>query len=223
METYTKSDVRKMSLIEAYLRPMRNVMISESQLDVLREYESGKVLRYDFESKVRNYMEQLRKNPCKPKYDEFFKSHDIPEDVLQNKMLDFGIIARNDKITEPEDASGRKHSVHTRKFTFPSSGFDEKMGKLYDHFFNNGNRRLDETDCGGVGGGAGGFDTFSPGGATTTDSSGNYQYDVPFGNVQRRKIGTSRDNGDITQQDSNIDMGPAMERKPGKVAVNRQK
>jgi hypothetical protein len=99
------------------------------------------------------------------------------------------------------------------------------MGKLYDHFFKGGVRSINETDCGGVGGGAGGFNANEPGGATTTHSTGNYTYDVPFGGVQRRKIGTSRKNkkDDITDQDSNIDMSDALDRTPGKIAVNRKK
>jgi hypothetical protein len=228
MRTFKKSDIKNLSLSGAFSKPKRTVMISESQLDVIREYENGKVLRYEFESKVRKYMEQLQSNPCKPKYDSFFTSHDIPEDVLKNKMMDLGLITMSDKITEPEDANGKKHSVHTRKFTFNSGDFDNKMGQLYDHFFDNGTRTLNETDCGGVmGGGAGGFDTTSPGGATSTDSTGNYTYDVPFGGVQRRQVGTARKKkkkktGDITKQETNtVDMSPALDRPKGKVAVNR--
>jgi len=208
---------------------MKRLIISESQLDVIREYENGRVLRYEFESRVRKYMEQLMKNPCKPRYDSFFTSHDIPEDVLQDKMMDLGLITRSDKITEPEDANGRKHSVHTRKFTFSSGDFDDKMGRLYDHFFGKA-EKLNETDCGGaMGGDAGGFDATAPGGATTTDSTGDYQYTVPFGGVQRRQVGTARKKkkkktGDVTKQEtSTVDMSDALSRPRGGIAISRKK
>lgn len=198
--------------------PGRTILISESQLQSLKEFEDSKVLYYDFESKVRDYMNELKDNPCNPKYDEFFTSHDIPQDVLQNKMIDLGIIKRSDKIDEPEDANGKKHSVHSRKFIFSGADFNYKIDKLYNTFFKDGEKRLNETDCSGVGGDAGGFsvDTNAPGGATTTDSTGDYQYTVPFGKVQRRKVGTGRD------EVSNIDMSPALDRTPGKVAISNK-
>jgi hypothetical protein len=189
----------------------KTIIIDESQLGVLREYENNKVLRYEFETKVRKYMEELKDNPCKPLYDSFFKKHDIPEDVLQNKMLDLGIIKKSDKINEPMDADGKKHSVHSRKFIFSSSGFDDKIDKLYGHFFKNGERVLSECDCGGAIGG-----DCSAGGATNAEGVGG-QYTVPFGGVQRRKIGVSG------STESNVDMSPALDRPKGKIAVNRVK
>lgn len=196
----------------------RNIIISESQLDVIREYENGKVLRYEFESKVRKYMEELKDNPCKPRYDSFFTSHGIPEDVLQDKMVDLGIIKRSDNIKEPMDANGRKHGVHTRKFIFSSKGFDDKMDSLYGHFFKNGERVLSECD-GAMGGDVAGA---SEGGATNAEGVGG-QYTVPFGGVQRRKIGVSGSTEANVDKLSNIDMRPTADRKKGGIAVNRMK
>ena len=190
----------------------RTIIINESQLDVLCEYENGKVLRYDFEAKVRRYMEELKDNPCKPKYDGFFVGHGIPEDVLQDKMLDLGMIKRVDKIDEPADANGDKHSVHTRKYIFSSKNFDDNIGKLYGHFFKDGESVLKECDCGDA----------SAGGATNVEGVGG-QYTVPFGGVQRRKIGVSGDTESSIDKVSNIDMKPTADRKRGKIAVNRVK
>ena len=111
---------------------MANIIITESQLDIIREYEE--VLHDEFEKKVRGYMKELYKNPCHPKLDEFFVNNGVPEDILQNRMLDLGIIKKDDNITEPEDANGHKHGVHTRSFTFNNSGFNDKIDKLYDEF-----------------------------------------------------------------------------------------
>lgn len=203
-----------------------NVIINESHLDIIREYENNKVLHYEFESRVRKYMEQLAKNPCKPYYDEFFKDNGIPEDVLQNRMIDLGIIKKSDKISEPEDADGKKHCVHSRKFIFSSSDFDDKIDKLYSSFFKNG-KRLIETDCGGVGGSAGGFDVDGISGGVTNAAGvgefGSGQYVQPFGHVQRRKISRQKDSDTATSQENNIDMNPAMDRTPGKIAVGLKK
>jgi hypothetical protein len=58
----------------------------------------------------------------------------------------------------------------------------------------------------------------SAGGATNACGAGEMgsgQYTVPFGNIQRRKIGT-KTTDDITKQESNVDMTPALNRKDGK-------
>lgn len=195
---------------------MKHIYITESQLDVIREFENKKVLNDDFEKKVRAYMEQLRTNPCHPKYDEFFKDHNIPEKELQNKMIDLGLIKMVDKIDEPKNANGEKQSMHSRKFIFSGANFDDNIEKLYDSFFNNGERKLNECDCGGVmGGGACAGDTTAPGGATTTDSTGNYQYTVPVFGIQRRGIGVDR-----SKKKKKKD--PSLSRPKGKIAINRK-
>jgi hypothetical protein len=58
----------------------------------------------------------------------------------------------------------------------------------------------------------------SAGGATNacgTGEMGSGQYTVPFGKIQRRKIG-AKSTDDITKQESNVDMTPVLNRKDGK-------
>lgn len=188
--------------------PKKNVIISESQLDVIREFENHKVLHDEFENKVRSYMEQLFTNPCKPKYDEFFDIHDIPEDILQNKMLDLGLIKKTEKIDEPENADGKKHSMHSVKYIFSNNNFNDKIDKLYDSFFVNGERKsLNECD-------GGGFAAPSSGGATNAEGVGG-QYEVPFG-LMRRGFGVS---GNTVNQ---VDMEPSLKRDNKKgIAINQ--
>lgn len=78
------------------------------------------------------------------------------------------------------------------------------------------NQVLSEMD-GGMGGGALGAGNVNVG---NSDVAGGIT--TPFGSIQRRKLGTGR-NGDITKQDSNVDMTPAMDRRPGKMMMNRKK
>ena len=166
---------------------MANIIISESQIHVLREFENNEVLHGEFETKVRNYMNELQKNPTKPNFDDFFKKNNISEVELQNKMLDLGLISKSDNITEPEDAEGKKHSVHTRKFRFFNKNFNDNIDKLYDTFFKNGQRKaINEEGEGGAafGGGALGGGNLMAG---SSDESGGVTY--AFGgknNVQRR-------------------------------------
>ena len=78
------------------------------------------------------------------------------------------------------------------------------------------NQVLSEMD-GGMGGGALGAGNVNIG---NSDVAGGIT--TAFGPVQRRKLGTGRD-GDVTKQDSNVDMTPAMDRTPGKMMMNRKK
>lgn len=155
----------------------KTIIITESQLYLIKEMDKDVVLHADFEDKVRGYMEQLRTNPCKPKFDAFFNQHDIPQDILLKKMTDFGLIHKDDKINEPEDANGEKRSMNTRKYKFLTDDYNDKIKKMYEYFFdNNGKRRIIECDCG------------SAGGATNAQGVGG-QYVLPAGFINRRFLG----------------------------------
>ena len=135
-------------------------------------------------------------------------------------------MSKSDNITEPKDAEGKKHSVHTRKFKFFNKNFNDNIDKLYDTFFRNGQRKtINEEGEGGAafGGGALGGGNLMAG---SSDESGGVTYAFGFkNNVQRRLSYNSqrKKTGDVTKQDSNIDMSDAMDRTPGKIAMNRKK
>ena len=195
----------------------KNIYITESQLQIIREFENKEVLYKDFEDNLRTYLEELKKNPCKPKYNDFFQKNDIPEKELLGKMVDLGLISRKDNITEPIGGDGKKQSMHTRSYKFFGENFDEKVDKLYKTFFDDGERIIKECDCGGVMGGGGtcGIDV-TPGGATSTpvvgDTDTKYEFDVPYG-VYRRGVvvGSKKKKKD-----------PSFERKKGGVAISNK-
>lgn len=184
------------------------VIINESQLPLIKEYEDSKVLHNEFENKVRLYMKELFSNPCKPKYNEFFVKHKIPQDVLQDKMIDLGIIKKSENFKEPTKSNGKKHSRHYVKYIFSSDGFNDKIDKLYDTFFSkNGERLLTETDCSSCGGSA----DCSSDGATNAEGVGG-QYTVPFGGVMRRGIGVSGNTVASMDKESNFDTKAPLKR-----------
>lgn len=84
-------------------------------------------------------------------------------------------------------------------------------------------RVLAETDASAAGGGALGGCNIMNG---TSDESGGIAY--PFGGVQRRggynSQRSKKNSGDVTKQESNVDMSPAMKRdKVHGISMNRQK
>ena len=193
------------------------IYINESHLELIREFENNKVLHKDFEDNVRAYMEQLRTNPCKPEYGEFFSKNNIPERDLQNKMIDLGLIKKIDKVEEPKDADGKKQSMHVKKFIFSGADFDNKIDKLYDSFFKDGERKLNECDCGGA---MGGDASITPGGSTSTSVVGgantSYQYDVPVFGIMRRSISTGKNKKKKEKKD------PSLSRPKGEIAIGKK-
>lgn len=195
---------------------IRNIIINESQLSVLKEFENKEVNFHNFQSNVKGYLKELIKNPLKPTYNKFFTENNINENELQDKLTDLGILKKKKEgFNEPEDSNGKKHSVHYKQFAVSNSNFDENMHKLYDMFFQSGERKsINEEGEGGFGGGAlGGCNVM----AGSSDSTGGVTY--PFGQIQRRAGYNSqrkKKTNDITKQDSNVDMTPAISRKDGK-------
>lgn len=109
--------------------------------------------------------------------------------------------------------------MHTRKFTIYNKNFDNNIDKLYDSFFQNGVRKKINEEDGGSG---------FVGGATTTfgmTPQGNACGDAIMGTgfkkgkkdvISRPSYNSQRNKtGDITKQDSNVDMSPTMDRTPG--------
>lgn len=141
-------------------------------------------------------------------------------------MLDLGLISKSENITEPEDATGKKRSMHTKSFKFYNRNFNDNIDKLYDTFFSNKGQRKsinEEDGAGAFGGGALGGCNVNVG---TSDSSAGVAYAFGGkGSIQRRAGYNSqrKKSGDITKQDSNVDMSDAMDRTPGKIAMNRKK
>ena len=68
-------------------------------------------------------------------------------------------------------------------------------------------------------GGTSSFSVNSPAGSVSDPTGQQKNYiDVPFGKTQRRKIYSPKGDakGDVTKQESNVDMSPALKRKNGK-------
>lgn len=194
----------------------KRIIISESQLNVIREYEKNKeVLYHQFETKVRNYLKSLLENPLKHDVDKFFVDNDIKEDVLKQKLTDLGILTRKKEgFKETDGEDGKKHSVHYKQYTVKNDKFDDNMHKLYDDFFKDGERKnLNEE-----GEGAGATNGVGVG------MVGSNIPDVPFGGVMKRPgyNGGSNSSGDT---ESTLDMTPALKRKDGvggSISVNQK-
>ena len=196
---------------------MANIIITESQLKSLKAKlnEEGEVLRGEFGNALKEFLKSLTTDPLHPTVPALFSNNNISKEKLVTKLIENGVITKTegfDEITGDKDS--KKFSVHKLAYKVCGQDFEAKKDKLYNDLF-----RINED--GEMGGGALGGCNVMVG---SSDPSGGIAY--PFGGVQRRggynSHKSEKDKGDVTKQESNVDMTPALKRDKNKgIAMNR--
>ena len=191
---------------------MARIVITESQLMVLHKtLKEGKVLRGEFTNALKEFMKSLKDSPMSAQLPALFQENGINKQTLIDKMVEYGMISRNEGFSE----EGKK-SLHSLAYKFHGEDFEGNADKLYNALFS-----INEE--GEMGGGALGGCNLMVG---SSDESGGVTY--PFGGIQRRAgynaHKSKKDKGDVTKQDSNVDMTPALKRdKKNGISMNRLK
>ena len=191
---------------------MARIVITESQLMMLHKtLKEGKVLRGEFTNALKEFMKSLKDRPMNAQLPVLFQENGIDKQTLINKMVEYGMISRNEGFSE----EGKK-SLHSLAYKFHGEDFEGNADKLYNALFS-----INEE--GEMGGGALGGCNLMVG---SSDESGGVTY--PFGGIQRRAgynaHKSKKDKGDVTKQDSNVDMTPALKRdKKNGISMNRTK
>jgi len=118
------------------------IIINENKLLLIKESEEKEeVTFYKFFTEVKNFLKKLLDDPINAKPSEFFKDNDISKKELLNKMLDRGIIKKKENIDEPNDADGKAKSMHYLSYSIPRKDFEHKIKRLYDYFFEKGEKK----------------------------------------------------------------------------------
>lgn len=191
---------------------MARIVITESQLMMLHKtLKEGKVLRGEFTNALKEFMKSLKDSPMSAQLPALFQENGIDKQTLIDKMIEHGMISRNEGFNE----EGKK-SLHSLAYKFHGEDFEGNADKLYNALFS-----INEE--GEMGGGALGGSNLMVG---SSDESGGVAY--PFGGIQRRAgynaHKSKKDKGDVTKQDSNVDMTPALKRdKKNGISMNRVK
>lgn len=189
---------------------MARIVITESQLMMLHKtLKEGKVLRGEFTNALKEFMKSLKDSPISAQLPALFQENGIDKQTLIDKMIEHGMISRNEGFNE----EGKK-SLHSLAYKFHGEDFEGNVDKLYNALFS-----INEE--GEMGGGALGGSNLMVG---SSDESGGVTY--PFGGIQRRAgynaHKSKKDKGDVTKQDSNVDMTPALKRdKKNGISMNR--
>ena len=122
------------------------IIINEDKLLLIKESENKEeVTFYRFFTDVKNFLKKLLDDPIGAKPGDMFKENGISRNDLLNKMLERGIIKKKENIDEPNDADGNMKSMHYLSYSIPKKDFEHKIKRLYDYFFDNSKKKLDES------------------------------------------------------------------------------
>lgn len=186
---------------------MKNIYITESQLNILKEANT-EITFYEFFVNVKRYLKDLLTKPSMAEPSKILLQNTNKEELLK-KMEDLGIIKKSEKIDEIlVDEDTKKVAKHFIKYKVPKRNFEEKVKELYKDIikesyksvFSNEQEIIDEIKAmdhdkayetrgglneDGEAGGATSCASVMQGGGSNPEAG---QYTAPFGNIQRRKF-----------------------------------
>ena len=182
---------------------MKNIYVNKDILKEAVSYLNNEITFFGFLSHVKVFLKQLLNTPLQSDVDDYLKEHEISKEVLLKELIERGIVEKETKI---DDKSDKDKFVISYKI--PKKNFERKMRRLYTSLFEKNEIKESNifedgaTSCGSAvqGGGlnpdAGQYST--PLGKVqrrkiyitneqsklikeiSTQSAGNYQYDVPM-------------------------------------------
>lgn len=173
----------------------RIIVIDESVLDEIKnDYE---MTEHRFNSNVKKFLHDLLVDPINADTSELMKAHGLDRNTLLKNLRDSGLVTSKQRINDKDENGNPKTATMKVKYAVPKKNFDRKLKRLYIRLFDE-NLPINEEDGGAMGGAtsadsSGQFTTKLFAGtvrqkpytevmdeASTTQTVGNYQYDVPF-------------------------------------------
>lgn len=133
---------------------MKTIIINESTADKL------KLTEYKFDFYVRKFLKELLDDAVNAKPSDLLIVNGLDRKTLIRKLIDAGMLERDQRINDKDGDGNSKTATMTVRFRVPRKGFRKNMRKLF-RSVNGSDERIDETDCGSVGG-EGGFGYVAP-------------------------------------------------------------
>ena len=121
-----RPEFNKLFIMKIYLREDKLILLKESEEEVTF---------YSFFNEVKNFLKRLLDDPIGAKPGDFFSKHGISRNDLLNKMLERGIVKKEENIDEPNDADGKMKSMHYLQYSVPKKNFETSIHRLYSYFF----------------------------------------------------------------------------------------
>lgn len=184
---------------------MKTIYINKDILDEALDYLNRDITFYEFLSYTKAFLKQLLSNPMGADIDPFLKENGLTRKELLNSLLEKNIVERDTKI---EEINGKDN--YSISYRIPKKNFERKMRRLFSQIFEKHEitESVISEDGGGAGscgsvmqGGGSNPESgqfIQPLGKvqrrkiyltqeqadmlkeTTTQDTGNYQYDVPL-------------------------------------------
>jgi hypothetical protein len=180
---------------------MKRIYVNTNTLNEAVAYLNNEITFFGFLSHTKAFLKNLLITPLSADIDDYLKDNGLDREAFINVLLSRNIIEKDTKI---EDNNGNDKFVIS--FKIPKRNFERKMRRLYSLLFEQHeiaeSRIINETDCagamqsGGMNPDSGQYTT--PLGKiqrrriyvtneqieiikeTTTNNTGDYQYDVPL-------------------------------------------
>ena len=115
---------------------MKIVHINESSFNrVLTEDEEKKELPFQtFYEEVLKFIKGLLNDPIGTKPSEILMDYGLHNGMLRKKLLDYGVITKEEDIREPYDETdGNQESRYYVKYCVPRENFKDKLRKLHSN------------------------------------------------------------------------------------------
>jgi hypothetical protein len=168
---------------------VKKIYINENQAKSLMNFvREGKeeVTFNEFVVSVKQFLKDLLHKPKEAKPSELFSNNGIGKNELISKMKELGLVKSSERIDEiPIEEGGKKVAKRFVTYKIPKARFKDKVKQLYRDIFVEGNEPQMVTEDGEGGGGATSCGSVMQGGGSNPYAG---QYDVPFGQLQRRKF-----------------------------------
>ena len=162
--------------MKIYLNENRYTFLSESV---------EKPSFFTFFEEMKNFIYSLLTHPSEANLSFKMKVNGLTKSSLIKIMIKRGIIEQDSTVGETENEIGKKQAVLKTVYRVPKKNFVRKMKRLYAHLFDKDSYLNDDEVI--ISEDEGGSD-MGFGGATSANISADAMYDVPFGQVQKRKI-----------------------------------
>ena len=114
---------------------MKKVKIGIGKIKLLKE-STEKMPYYDFFTNVKSFIIGILKDPIGAEPSSLLKAHGLGKDTLVQRLIDKGVIVKNEKIDEPfNQETHKKESRYYVSYKVPRARFKEKIKALYNEIF----------------------------------------------------------------------------------------
>lgn len=165
---------------ESANRAKRTIIINESDLN--RLYDEMKMTEHKFFTHIKNFIATILQDPINAQPSDLLKFYGYKRSVLLQYLEKYGLLVRQEKISDKDENGNPKTATMMVKFRCPKKNFERKLEKLYIRMFQKNlpqrNTQTELTEDGS-------------GGATACSTIGSFEntaFVTPIAPVQRRKI-----------------------------------